>query len=145
VIALSHPAIFDFIDTYSKCDGCNTPIFSTNIGIGKCIEYEIVEKNFMVEVNFWISKICDFRYGSPEQVRISILVDGQKWQIIQVNPSLEYIENPSFCVKDEDCKCLSGSGVPLIGSCNYFYAPLSLSGFYEGELCQCVKNKCSSD
>ena len=142
MIAVSHPVVFDFIDTYSKCDGCNTPDFSPDKGIGKCIEYEIFKKPSDLEIRFQVSKNCNFRYAQPEQVQISVFVDTQEWRINKINPDIEFIKNPTYCHAESDCRCLSGSGLPLIGSSNYFFAPLNPTGFFEGVECGCVENRC---
>ena len=41
--ALTNQAVFDFVKTYSECEGCNTPQFPPDLGIGKCIEYQVSE------------------------------------------------------------------------------------------------------
>jgi hypothetical protein len=137
-IALSHPVVFVFIDTYSKCDGCNTPDFSPDKGIGKCVEYEILDS----EVRFWVSENCNFRYGNPEETRVSVLVNPKQGTTLQIIPSVNYILEPTYCDTVSDCVGLSGSGVPLIGCSNSFYAPLNPTGYYIAEECGCKENRC---
>ena len=142
ILALSHPDVFDFVATYSKCEDCNTPELSRLEGIGKCIEYEISEAASDYEVQFKLSEKCDFKYGSPGEVRIFILIDSNEWHIKQIDPPPDYIRDPSYCLTESDCRCLSGSGVELIGTSNAFYAPINWSGYYESERCDCVAEKC---
>ncbi|MDO9086149.1 MAG: hypothetical protein Q7U53_08080 [Anaerolineaceae bacterium] len=137
-IALSHPVVYDFISEYSKCVDCNTPVFSPKIGIGKCVEYEVLNS----EVRFWISDNCNFRYGNPSQTRISVRTNSTQSRIQQIIPSVETILDPTYCVIDSDCRCLSGSGLPFVGCSNSFYAPLNPTGFFEGEECGCVEGRC---
>ncbi len=142
IIALSHPVVFDFVETYSKCDGCSTSDFSPDNGIGKCIEYDLLDKSLNKEIIFKVSENCNFRYANPEQVQISVFVDIREWRINQINPGIEYIQDPNFCAAESDCRCLSGSGVPLFGASNVFYAPLNWSGYYEGKECGCLEGNC---
>jgi hypothetical protein len=137
-IALSHPVVFDFVEEYSECDGCNTPVFPPEKGIGKCIEYEVLEW----EIRFWVSENCNFRYGNPGQTRVSVLVNLQQRNIQQIIPSVETILDPTYCATDSDCRCLSGSGLPFIGCSNSFYAPLNPTGFFVGRDCGCVEGRC---
>jgi hypothetical protein len=142
ITALSQPVVFNFIATYSKCEGCNTPDFPTAVGIGKCIEYEILERTSELEVRFQVSKNCDFRYANPEEVKISVSVDSQNWRINQITPAIDFIQDSNFCKTESDCRCLAGSGVPLIGANNVFYAPLNWAGYYKDKECGCVRSKC---
>lgn len=143
IIALSQPAIFKFVSEISNCEGCNISDFHPVDGIGKCIEYQITELDSYSEVKIDVSNHCDFRYAIPEQVEISVKIDKSDWRITQVNPDLKYIQDLSYCTQNEDCYCLSGSGVPFIGCSNFFHAPLNWSGYYLGDECGCVDNKCS--
>ncbi len=143
VIALSNPVIFDFVSEISKCEGCNTSDFRPENGIGKCIEYSVAGQNSNQEVSIKVSNHCDFRYAIPEQVEISVTIDTSDWQITDFEPDLQYIQDPTYCTSDEDCYCLSGSGVPFVGCSNFFHAPLNWSGYYLGDECGCVDNKCS--
>jgi hypothetical protein len=143
VIALSQPAIFKFVAEISTCEGCDTTDFSPINGIGKCIEYHVEDQNSLELVRINVSNHCNFRYAIPEQVEISVTLDTKDWHIIQIDPDLQYIQNPTYCVQNEDCFCLSGSGVPFIGCSNFFHAPLNWSGYYLGDECGCVDNKCS--
>jgi hypothetical protein len=124
--------------TIALSEGCNTTVFPPKKGVGKCVEYEVLDS----EVRFWVSENCNFRYSQPEEVQISVFIDSQEWRINHINPDIEYIKDPTFCRTDRDCRCLSGSGLPLIGSSNYFYAPLNPTGFFEGEECGCKKGRC---
>lgn len=142
IVALSHPIVFDFITTYSKCDGCNATDFSPDKGIGKCIEYDLNNELLDKEIIFKVSENCNFRYANPEQVQISVLVDVREWRINQIKPAPEFIQDPNFCAAESDCRCLSGSGVPLIGASNVFYAPLNPTGYFESQECGCVEGRC---
>lgn len=144
MIALSHPVIFEFIRDYSTCEGCNLPEFDPEKGIGKCVEYEMMNQESVIEVRFWISESCNFRYAYPYQTRITVLVDSQAWEILHITPSVSYIQDANYCDTDSDCRCLFGSGVPFIGCANVFYAPLNWTGYFEGEDCNCVANQCIS-
>jgi len=143
ITALGQPDIFNFVAEYSKCEGCSTPDFRPENGIGKCIEYEVSTMNSDQEVRFQVSENCNFRYANPEQVEVFVLVDTREWRIQQINPGLDYIQEPLYCAEISDCRSLSGSGVPFIGCSNNFYAPLNPSGYYQGEECGCIQNKCS--
>ena len=137
-IALSHPVVFNFIKEYSTCDGCITSQFPPEKGIGKCVEFEVLDS----EVKFWVSENCNFRYGNPSQTRISVRTNSTQSSIQQIIPAVETILDPTYCTKYSDCRCLSGSGVPFIGCSNSFYAPLNPTGFFEGEECGCVEGRC---
>ncbi len=142
VMALSDPIIFEFIKTYSQCEGCAVPAFSPQNGIGKCIEYEINTMERDPVVKFWVSQQCDFRYADPIQTSILITIDTDTSHIIKVKPDGAYIQDPSYCKIDSDCKDLTGSGVPFIGCSNFFYAPLNWSGYEINETCICKTNQC---
>lgn len=143
IIALSHPVIFDFVSKYAACDGCNTPGFSPDKGVGKCVEYNIRQIDENHEVELWVSANCDFRYGHPEETRINVVLDAENRTIQHISPQVEFIQNPTYCQQDNDCRCLSGSGVELIGCSNFFHAPLNLAGYYVGEACGCEEGNCS--
>ena len=142
IIALSQPVIFDFVSEVSKCEECNTSDFRPENGIGKCIEYQTEDKVSTKVVRINVSNHCNFKYASPEQVEISVTIDTRDWQITQISPPLQYIQDPTYCAKASDCFCLSGSGVPFIGCSNSFHAPLNWSGYYFGDECGCVQNQC---
>ena len=144
MIALSNEVIFDFVKTYSECEGCNTPVFSPETGIGKCIEYKILDELQVWTVSFWVSDNCKFRYADPTHARISVKVDKKAFTIVRVIPNIAYIEDPSYCTVHSDCNGLSGSGIPLTGCKNLLYAPLNRSGYYEHSrnICECVANQC---
>jgi hypothetical protein len=141
--ALSSQAVFDFVQTYSQCEDCNTPKFQPELGIGKCIEYRVAEKINGWTVTFNVSESCSFRYGSPAESRIMVDVKSADMQIGRIQPPIAYIKDPSYCQSDHDCYCLSGSGVPFMGCSNLLYAPLNWSGYYAGEACGCVSNWCT--
>lgn len=143
-IALSNQAIFDFVATYSECEECKTPGFSPDKGIGKCVEYRIANRRQTWTVIFWVSENCKFRHSDPTRAIISVAVDKEMAAIETVVPDIAYIEDPSYCSIDSDCKGLSGSGAPLIGCRNFFYAPLNWSGYYAqaNNLCVCAANQC---
>jgi hypothetical protein len=141
-MALSDPVIFDFVKTYSQCEGCAVPVFSLQNGIGKCIEYEIITPERNPVVKLWVSQQCDFRYADPIQTSMLITIDTKTSRIIKVKPDGAYIQDPSYCKIDSDCKDLFGSGVPFIGCSNFFYAPLNWSGYGINETCICNTNQC---
>jgi hypothetical protein len=141
--ALSDQAVFDFVETYSECDACNTPDFPPDLGIGKCIEYQAAEIPSGWEVTFSVSESCSFRYGSPAESRIIVEISSDPMQIEGMDPPIEYIKDASYCQTAADCYCLSGSGVPLTGCSNLLYAPLNWSGYYRGDDCGCVANQCT--
>ncbi len=143
-IALSNKAVFDFVKTYSACEGCNTQAFSSDKGIGSCVEYKEFEELKGWTVEFWVSENCSFRYSDPTHARISVEVDRITYAITRISPDIAYIKDPSFCRMDKDCYGLSGSGVPLIGCSNLLYAPLNLSGYYDevSDFCECEASQC---
>lgn len=142
MIALSHPVIFDFISMASPCEGCNTPTFSPDVGIGKCVEYTVQQRDENHEVELWVSENCNFRYAQPTKTRITVFVNPENGSIKHISPPVEFIDNPTYCQEKSDCRCLSGSGVELIGCSNFFHAPLNFAGYYEGEACGCVDGEC---
>ena len=141
--ALSDQTVFDFIETYSECDGCNTLEFPPELGIGKCIEYQAAEIPSGWTTTFWVSDNCSFRFGSPSESRIHVEVSSDSLKIERISPEAGYIENPLYCQSDADCVSLSGSGVPFLGCSNLLYAPLNWSGYYAGDNCACVSNLCT--
>lgn len=141
-IALSNETIFDFINTYSECEGCNTQEFSPDQGIGKCIEYEIFDRLADWQVKFWVSEKCEFRYGSPSQNSISVKINTETLRIESITPAVEYIVDPSYCEIDTDCKCLPGFGVRCMRCANFLYAPLHGLGYFPGFECECEANQC---
>jgi hypothetical protein len=141
-IALSNKTVFDFVKTYSECEGCNTQEFSPDKGIGKCIEYETTDALQSWTIKFWVSENCNFRHSDPTQTSISVTVGTKTSTIESITPDIAYIKDPSFCKVNSDCKCLSGSGVPFIGCSNFLYAPLNGSGYFSGDDCVCHANQC---
>jgi hypothetical protein len=141
-IALSDKAIYDFVKTYSECEGCNTPEFPPDQGIGKCIEYETKDESPGWRVKLWVSENCNFRYSDPTQASLSASINSMTFTLQDVTPAVEYIKNPLYCEVDKDCKCLSGSGLPSIGCSNFLYAPLNGSGYFSGGDCTCNVNQC---
>jgi hypothetical protein len=141
-IALSNKTIFDFVKTYSECEGCITQVFSPDKGVGKCIEYEIADGLQGWTIKFWVSENCNFRHFDPTQANIAVEINSTILAIEHMTPAIEYIKNSSYCQVNSDCKCLSGSGVPFIGCSNYLYAPLNWSGYFSGDDCVCDANLC---
>jgi len=142
LLALTNRAVFDFVKTYSACDGCNTPDFPVEEGIGKCVEYDAAGGGAAVTVKFWVSENCAFRYSDPVKAAITVSLDAENFSIVKIDPAEEYIRDPSFCNTGSDCRCLSGSGVPFTGCRNFLYAPLNWSGYYSGNECGCVDHAC---
>ncbi len=140
--ALSNKAVFDFVKTHAACEGCNTPAFSPDKGIGKCVEYAMTGDDQSWTVSFWVSDQCNFRYADPTQSRISVKVSKETLTIAGITPELAFITDPLYCKNNSDCRCLSGSGVPLIGCSNFLYAPLNWSGYYSGNDCICKAHQC---
>lgn len=140
--ALSSQAVYSFVQTYSQCQGCNTPELPIQSGIGKCIEYRVLEISTGWVVTFSVSDNCSFRYGSPGESRISVWINADATQIESIQPPVEYINDPSYCQSAEDCYCLSGSGVPFTGCSNKLYAPLNWSEYYAGNECGCISGQC---
>lgn len=136
-MALSNPAVFDFVKTYSECKDCNTPQFSPDLGIGRCIEYQTSAEAQGWIVKFWVSDNCSFRYADPTQASIAVTLNAESAAIEQITPAVEYIQDASYCQVDSDCKSLSGSGVAFIGCSNFLYAPLNWSGYTSGSECGC--------
>ncbi len=143
VIALTNRAVFQFADTFAKCEGCNVEALPLEYGIGRCIAYSINELARRWEVNLWVSERCNFRYGAPSQSRISILVSKKTLAIERITPPEPYIRDPLFCEEDGDCRCLSGSGVPFLGCSNTLYAPLYFAGDYPCDRCSCRQGRCT--
>lgn len=141
--ALSSQAVFDFVATYSACEGCNTPDLAPELGIGKCIEYQVSEISSGWTILFWVSENCSFRYGSPSESRIRVEVKSGSMQIESLFPPVAYIVDQSYCREDADCYCFSGSGLPKVGSSNFLYSPLHWSGYYPGDSCKCKSNQCT--
>ena len=143
--ALGDQTVFDFVKTYSECDGCNTPEFSPQLGIGMCIEYQVAEISSGWTVTFSVSENCSFRYASPAESHISVEVSSGSMQIERISPPDTYIKDASYCQTAADCYSLSGSGVPFTGCSNKLYAPLNWSGYYAGDDCGCVSNQCTEN
>ena len=144
VIALSNQVVFQFIDTFSSCEDCNTETFSVQRGIGKCIEYSISDLDQQWKVEFWVAENCSFQYGSPSKSRVSVLVSKETLAIEQITPPIPYIEDRLFCEEDSDCRCLSGSGVPSLGCSNTLYSPLHFAGDYQCDRCVCRNKQCTT-
>jgi hypothetical protein len=140
--ALSDGAVFNFMKTYAQCEDCNTPVFAPQLGIGKCIEYQVSESAAGWTVIFWVSENCGFRYGSPSESRVSVEVDAAVRQIKRISPPVEYLNDPLYCQTAANCRDLAGSGVPFVGCSNALYAPLHWSGFGPGERCTCEDQRC---
>ena len=143
VIALTDQAVFQFIDTFSRCAGCNTETFPVQRGIGKCIEYSISDLDWQWRVEFWVSENCSFRHGSPSKSRISVFVSSETLAVEHIIPSSPYIEDRLFCEEDSDCRCLSGSGVPFLGCSNTLYSPLHFAGDHQCDKCICRSEQCT--
>jgi hypothetical protein len=141
--ALSSKPVFDFVLTYSQCLDCNTPDLSLESGIGKCIEYLVSESSRGSTVTFRVSEKCSFRYGNPAEIRINVVLNYETLQIGSIAPPVEYITDPLYCQVEADCFSLSGSGVQFIGCSNYFYAPLNMSGYFQGDQCGCKLGQCT--
>jgi hypothetical protein len=141
-IALSNRVLFEFIKTFAACEGCNTPDFPPEKGIGKCVEYEITESPAEWTVIFRVSENCSFRYSEPSRAEITATIGKSSFGIERLLPAEEYINDPKYCRVDEDCRCLSGSGVMFIGCSNFLYAPLNWSGYYSGDACICGSHRC---
>lgn len=142
VQALSNKAVFDFVANYSACQGCATPDFPPERGIGKCVEYQVSESVVGWVVTFWVSEGCSFRYGRPSESQINVSINSQTLAVEGINPDAAYLQDPLYCQTNSDCLLLSGSGVPVMGCNNYFYAPLHWSGYYPNQNCSCVANQC---
>lgn len=142
--ALSNKDVFDFVKTHSECEGCDTPTFSPDKGIGKCVEYSIVDEALVWTVALWVSENCKFRHSDPTQSRIVVKVNQKTLAIDHLDPAAAYIRDPLFCRVGPDCRGLSGSGVPLIGCSNFLHAPLNWAGYYpySDDMCACVENQC---
>lgn len=143
--ALSAKTVFDFVTTYSDCPDCSTPTFPPERGLGQCIEYQISENSAGSTVTFWASENCAFRYGSPTESRLDVRLNSETFEIEHINPPKEYVQDPLYCQTDQDCLLLSGSGVPVTGCHNYFYAPLNWSGYYPDKNCDCIANQCRQE
>ena len=141
-LALADEAVFQFVSEYSPCAGCQTPVLPVGEGIGRCIEYEVVESSDQWTVWFWVSENCAFRYGQPSQARINVVVGRDTGAIETVAPPAATIRDPGYCERDGDCACLSGSGLPLVGCANRFYAPLHWAGSYGCAQCVCRESQC---
>ena len=128
---------------FAECEECNTPDFPPERGIGKCVEYQVAENSVGVTITFWVSENCNFRYGSPTESQIRVEMNSLTFEIVNISPAVEYLSDPLYCQSDNDCLLLSGSGEPVIGCSNYFYAPLNWSGYYSDKNCNCTANQCS--
>ena len=143
--ALSDEAVFGFVKTYAQCIDCNTPLFSPQEGIGRCIEYQAEETGTGWTVTFWVSENCNFRHSSPTESRVSVEVDADGKRIAGISPSADYLRNPLYCQANADCRDLSGSGVPFVGCANSLHAPLHWSGYGPGERCGCTAGQCLAE
>ena len=143
--ALSDKTVFDFVTTYSDCPDCSTPRFSPELGLGQCIEYQVADASAGATVTFWVSESCAFRYGRPTESRLAVRLNSATSAIEQINPPIQYVQDPLYCQTDQDCLLLSGSGVAVIGCHNYFYAPLNGSGYYPDKHCDCSANQCRQE
>lgn len=140
--ALSDGAVFNFVETYAQCEGCNTPWFFPQDGIGKCIEYQVEKTDTGWMVTFWVSENCNFRHASPTESRVSVEVDAAVKRIAGISPPAEYLLDPLYCQANADCRDLSGSGVPFVGCANNLHAPLHWSGYGPRERCGCKAGQC---
>ena len=57
---------------------------------------------------------------------------------------LDYLLNRKYCESNNDCMCVSGSGVPFLGCENNLYVPMSFGGAYDCKNCECVNKTCTS-
>ncbi|HNT54139.1 MAG TPA: hypothetical protein PKG95_05465 [Anaerolineaceae bacterium] len=142
VIALSEPAVFDFIATYSACPDCSTPDFAPEDGIGRCVEYATTESPSGWEVTFWVSENCSFRHARPTESRVVVQINHQTLDIKKIRPATQIISDPLYCQNKGDCVSLSGSGLPFTGCSNSLYGPLNWTGYYSGTECTCHKHQC---
>jgi hypothetical protein len=141
--ALSSQPVFNFVETYSACLDCSTPDFPPESGVGKCIEYSVSQTSTGWTVIFRVSENCSFRYGTPAESWITVILNSNTMQIGSIAPPVEYIADPLYCQVEADCFSLSGSGVQFIGCSNYFYAPLNWSGYLQGNDCGCEAGQCT--
>lgn len=144
IIAFSDDAIFRFFNTdYVKCERCNTDPFSICEGVGRCVEYRITELPDLWKVDIWISDKCSFRFGEhASNSAIAVLIDKTSNEIQNITPEVEYIDDSYYCQGDDDCRCLSGSGLPFIGCSNILHASLHIAGDFACDSCICRQNRC---
>jgi hypothetical protein len=144
IIALSNESVFQFFNTEDiRCEDCNAEPFSICEGIGRCVEYKITELPDRWKVDIWVSDKCSFRFGDhPSDSRIAVFIDKKSNDIEDITPPVEYIDDSKYCQEDDDCRCLSGSGVPFLGCSNILYAPLHYAGYFVYESCICIQNRC---
>ena len=65
------------------------------------------------------------------------------WVDPAILSKFEYLLDKEFCHGDNDCMCISGSGVSFLGCGNNLHGPLSFAGAYQCGNCQCVNNACT--
>ena len=137
-----------FLKYYGDCEGCNPSYSIGKTSLIGCAEYRIDDNSIKDEwtIAYWVSDACSFRYpDKPSLTRILISINKKTGQISSREPELKYIEDRTYCKNDNDCLCLSGSGVPFIGCVNTFHGPTSFAGSYQCDKCKCINNVCKKD
>jgi hypothetical protein len=147
-IAKSTEAVQIFLDAYGSCDGCNPEYAKGVENLIGCVLYEVQDckgppacEEATWTVSFWLGEVCSFRHGVSEE-KLVVTISKRTCQPTSISPQIDVIREPQFCNSDEDCVCLSGSGVPFIGCRNDFYGPLSPTGSYSCSACRCVGDRC---
>jgi len=129
-----------FLEFYGKCEDCSPAYSENQANLIGCVEYAVSSDLDLYTTEYCISDACYFRYGSSlllEKIRITI--GSGTGAIVSKYPSTEYINNPDYCKKVDDCLCKSGSGFPFFGCGNFLHAPTYFAGSYKCERCQLYK------
>ncbi len=93
-------------------------------------------------VKYTVAATC----GVPEAERlgVTLLIQASTGKVLSRYPETVYFENKNYCLADNDCMAISGSGVKFLGRCeNFSHAPFAFGGaYFSSELCRCVNDQC---
>jgi len=153
-IANKTEEVKEFLKFYGKCDGCVSTYSVGKTTLIGCVEYTTIfmcdsksaksdKSSCAWQIEYWVSDACSFRYPNGNKTRITIAIDANSGMILAKNPKLEYIKDVRYCQSDDDCVCLSGSGVRFLGCNNFIHGPTHFAGYYKCEKCKCINNSCA--
>ncbi len=140
-IALTEPAVYGFVAEHATCDRCEFDDFIPGSGIGKCVEYRVLTGSTAFAVEFWVADRCNSQ--KPSEARLFVEGDFVRGVVDRVDPPPEFIRDPDYCVTDDDCLCLAGSGLFYTGCANRLHAPLlGHGGAFACGMCSCKDHRC---
>lgn len=150
--ARTTPIARAFLDRYAPCDGClfeDPPGAPQRIG---CVSYRVREScpgdhsecpEMAWVVNYWVGTACPFRY-QPSEIPVSVSIDPATGAVLEVMPEPNHVIKPTYCDRNADCRCLSGSGVPFVGCANWFHASMHATGASACDACSCANHECEA-